>query len=140
MRRLLERIARLQRRALVLSGHFASVVALAGCSGASHVSAAAEQAGRDFSKEVYCPLARVNAVDMQEMPAPSAEVANDPERLAMWQAAARRRAETDPRHTVAVRGCGERMDYICWDIVSHDRGRRGQIWTTKGAVCIEEAR
>jgi hypothetical protein len=140
MRRLLERIACLQRRAFALSGHFASIVALAGCSGASHVSAAAEQAGRDFSKEVYCPLRRVNAVDTQEMPAPSAEVASDPERLAMWEAAARRRAATDPRHTVAVRGCGERMDYVCWDIVRRDRGRRGQLWTIEGAVCVEEAK
>ena len=140
MRRLLERIACLQRKALALTGHFVAVVALAGCSGASHVSAAAEQAGRDFSKEVYCPLGRVSAVDTQEMPAPSAEVANDPERLAMWEAAARRRAATDLRHAVAVRGCGERMDYVCWDIRWYDRGPRGQRWRTEGAVCVEEAK
>jgi hypothetical protein len=140
MERLPTRIAALRRTLLASAGHFAAVLALAGCASASHVGGAAEQARQEFSRENFCPLVRVTAAYQTSTPPPPPEIENDPERRAMWEAAARQREATKEYSVVDVNGCGVHVDYACWDYDGSDRGPRGQRlrWHI-GIACIEEA-
>lgn len=96
-----------------------------------------EQARIDFSRDHYCPLDRVMGVAADTIaPPPSPAIAEDPARLAMWHAAAIKRA--GPRRLVAVRGCGEQELYACWTLGGYEPARRGRRYVTIGAACLAQ--
>ena len=82
-----------------------------------------EGARERFSKDHSCPLDRVEVrpredvrpSDLLARPQPSPEVARDPERLAVWQAAeAQSRAYEDRADKIVeVRGCGQQTLLAC---------------------------
>jgi hypothetical protein len=82
------------RIALVFLG--LTTLSLGACSGLSPASAATDA----FVADQSCPDTRVSTFPAS----PSADVAADPERLAVWKA---------NNHEVIVRGCGEERCYDC---------------------------
>jgi hypothetical protein len=96
-----------------------------------------DQARIEFSRDHYCPLQRVTGRAADAIaPPPSAAIAQDPERLAMWRTAAVKRA--GPRRLVAVNGCGEQALYACWTLGGYQPSRRGMHYVTIGAACLAE--
>jgi hypothetical protein len=122
-------------RTLVGVTLFVSLLGMSACS-PSWVSTR-NQARLNFSRSHYCPLGRVAGASADTLaPPPSRAIADDPARLAMWRAAAIKRA--GPRHLVAVSGCGERALYACWSFGGFEPSGRGTRYRTVGASCIEE--
>jgi len=105
-----------------------TVASLVGCKSLE------EQARDDFSEAVSCPTSKikvrelegVTAFDVREKhnptpkPKPPAEIAADPERLAIWEAKEeknRRASQREPgfgSDVFEVKGCGETITYECW--------------------------
>jgi hypothetical protein len=102
----------------------------------------ATQAAADrFRTDYFCPIDRIAATRLVPMPRAPAEIADDPERYALWEDTWKMRAITDPRMLVRVDGCGARKMYTCWEfstpggVNTTGRGSRRVVW---GATCLEE--
>jgi hypothetical protein len=104
--------SRAPRREARRAGHLALLLALAGCAGAP--GAPSEHTARaQFAQQTYCPEDRVTAHAV--VSDPPADIAADPERLALWQDAAEERAKKQLEWHVRVEGCGERASFVCSD-------------------------
>jgi hypothetical protein len=70
-----------------------------------------KSASAKFAIDNSCPVERVAATRTQNPEQPSAEIAADPARLAMWQQQERERT----RHMsfIAVQGCNTAATYVC---------------------------
>lgn len=93
------------------------------------------EARRQFARDDYCPLSRVTAKPAAELVgSPPPAVAADPARLAMWEDAAIAQAQGNTeRQVFSVSGCGDRVNYTCWDYSGgHDGERSGGL----GVVCM----
>ena len=105
-------------------------------------NATTEQAARsEFERDAYCPSTRVSARRLVPMPPAPSIIANDPERLALWQEEWAMRALTDARLIVEVTGCGTRLTYSCWEFSVRGGVRttgRGQRRDVFGAACLPE--
>jgi hypothetical protein len=118
---------------------------LAGCASVAVPSSVVVR--RDFASERYCPIERVAAAEVDRTPPPSPAIARDPERLAMWRAAAKRRV--GGTHLIDARGCDERAVYVCRDEIIGERRGHGSWVAGRGArhrrrnveispVCLEQ--
>jgi hypothetical protein len=108
------------------------------CAGAPGPSATS--AREAFSRELYCPLSRVETVVVEPMAKPPDKIARDRERLEMWLAVAHARTVSDPepKYRVAVRGCDEHVDYTCWERPTVVRTRHGEQRVMSMASCIPD--
>jgi hypothetical protein len=99
---------------LLVAGSIAASLALVGCHGAPLRSArlAVDDARWTFSTEHYCPVHRVAEQYIDSTPLAPPPIANDPERYALWHAAAQKRA--GGQHYILVQGCEEQVMYKCW--------------------------
>ena len=126
---------RLARRPFAALSRFAVLPFLAGC---TTVPGPLHEARRAFSREHFCPLDRVAAVEMDTTPPAPPPIADDPERLALWH----RHFAPGPRarHRVLLRGCDEGQRYSCWSFGTHvPYGRHGGTYfVTIGASCVAE--
>lgn len=124
---------RSQREFPVVRRHLALAVT---CLAASLVGCKSreEQARDEFSETVSCPASRVEVrevkgvtpFDVREKynparkPVPPADVASDPERLALWEAkqakqrGASRTESSFGSDVFEATGCGETITYECW--------------------------
>jgi len=75
-----------------------------------------------FVHDASCPADRVTVARAQ-LPAPPADVAADPARLALWKDDAEKRAE----HRIVVTGCGQERRYDC-DRQSASDGTSTATW------------
>ena len=116
-----------------------TLLLLVGCAGRSSPPPL-DQARLQFSREAYCPLRRVDARRLIDMPEAPARIASDAERLSMWRAAHERESLQDPRQTVAVTGCGEQATYACWALTGRVPAGRGMRTVYIGASCTEGGR
>jgi hypothetical protein len=118
----------------------------AGCSEKGDLSdprdPTATQAAADrYSTDYFCPIDRVTATRLVPTPPAPAEIADDPERFALWEDTSKMRAITDPRMLFAVTGCGTHQMYTCWEfsipggVNTTGRGSRRDVW---GATCLQE--
>jgi len=101
---------------------------------------AAASARELFSRELTCPLGRVETVVVEPMTRPPNSIARDPERLEMWLAAAHARtaSEPEPKYRVAGRGCDEHVDYTCWERPTFEHTRHGQQRVMSMASCVPD--
>jgi hypothetical protein len=100
-----------------------------------------QAAARQFASDDFCPIDRITATRLVPTPPAPADIADDPERFALWEESWNMKARTDPRMLVAVDGCGARRMYTCWEFTTPGgvnttgRGSRRVVW---GATCLEE--
>jgi len=93
-----------------------------------------EQARDEFSEEFSCPASRIEVRELEGVtpydvrqkynptakPQPPAEIAADPERLAIWEEKEeekRRASQREPgfgSNVFEATGCGETITYECW--------------------------
>jgi hypothetical protein len=106
-------------------GPLAVAMSLAACAPAP--GPAAVTAREQFSRDAFCPLARVQATEILPMAQPPDKIARDPERLEMWleRVHTRTMGESEPKLRVQVRGCQEHAEYTCWERATLERARRG---------------
>jgi hypothetical protein len=116
-----------------------ALLVLAGCAGRPGPPPV-DQARLQFSREAYCPLRRVEAGRLIDIPEAPVRIARDAERLAMWRAAHEREILQDPRQTIAVTGCGEQATYACWALTGRVPAGRGTRTVYVGASCSQSPR
>ncbi len=102
-------------------GRLIALLALSACFSAPGTTSM-RTARAQFAERAYCPLRRVWAHPVGEA-VPPKDVADDPERLALWKTVAHRRARDRLEWRVRVEGCDQHSDFLCSD----------------GASCVESA-
>jgi hypothetical protein len=121
-------------------GTIVAAIALVACTPVPLLSRMARTARQDFSEAHFCPAYRVGSRVADATPQAPERIARDPERLAMWRAAAARRAPE--RRLVHVRGCEENATYACWDeggSASMRHHPHEQRWVSFGTVCLDQS-
>ena len=122
------------------AGAFALALGLAGCTNVSSLTygASGPEVRRRFVEEAYCPASRVRVrVVDPTTPAPPRSIREDPERLALWEAAAERRGQRpDVRRVVYANGCGLSAAFECWQDGRRPRRGRRAVDVRQATVCL----
>jgi hypothetical protein len=109
------------------------------------LESAHQVARSEFSREHYCPIARVSAATTASSVVAPPAIARDPERLAIWTQRKRQTARepigqdgASPRMVLAS-GCGENVEYACYIEGGWETHRASPVsrYVDATTVCVE---